>query len=267
MHADDLDMIESLARLSLHSDGPARPEGERDGGQREMAVNTKQPSTQGFITHSTSQQLVLSDNHNGGLDRQSGHCAGPADDGMAHARQLHRPRRALPNVHRRLQGPAVITTPPTLAPTASAGSDLNDNLDSASDDSSSTSNTTGQGGLSTGVVAGVGVGAAIGGILFMAVVGWLWWTCVRKKRQSNTGILTPPAAPGKEHDMGYYHSDDTWMAAHPYNQELPVPAPYQIPYSAARDPYYSNVRPELSDTRTPVELATPESAHPGPRPL
>jgi hypothetical protein len=51
MHADDLDMIESLARLRLHSEGPAQPEGERDGGQREMAVNTKQPSTQGFITH------------------------------------------------------------------------------------------------------------------------------------------------------------------------------------------------------------------------
>jgi hypothetical protein len=155
-----------------------------------------------------------------------------------------------------------ITTPPSLTPTASTGSDPNDNLNPASDDASSTPNTTGQGGLSTGVVAGIGVGAALGGILFMAVVGWLWWTCVRKKRQSNTGILAP-AEPGKDHGMGYIHSDGTWMAAHPYNQELPVPGPYQTPYSTAQDPYYSNVHPELGDSRTPVELATPESGHPG----
>ena len=56
------------------------------------------------------------------------------------------------------------------------------------------------------MVAGVGVGTALGGILFMAVVGWLWWTCVRKKRQGNAGILAP-ATPGKDHDMGY--SDGT----------------------------------------------------------
>jgi hypothetical protein len=60
--------------------------------------------------------------------------------------------------------------------------------------------------MSTGAVAGVAVGAALGGVLLAALVGWLWWACVRKRRQNEkAGHFLSPGA-GSWAEGSSYHA-------------------------------------------------------------